>query len=511
MLFCCHKCGDNGVLKNMRKTFLLFYCAVFSVIFATSPGIVDVRGQSDKKVPRIEDAPCRVPIPDGVKGVCYDLIVPESRKRQTARTVRLPIVIIKSTSPTPQSDPVIYTAGGPGAGSLGRVRNAGNLVPYTNSRDFIVFEQRGTQHSEPSLQCPEVTEALRNSRRMMLSPEKSARAEVDAAKQCRQRLANLGIDFGAYNSAEIAADMDDLRMLLGIKKWNLYGISYSTRLMLNYVRAFPSAVRSIILDSVLPPTVNWDETGVDHVMGSLALVFEECSADADCAAKYPSLEEKFYAAAEYLDRSPPTVDAKDGDKITKVKLIGRDFVDLIYNLLEGSNSLTYIPSTIDSISKKNYEPLKLYAEDQLKSGGFIWGMRYSVWCTEEMPFQNRTKIAAGIKKHPRLRGFSIQGAFPEICKVWKVPSADGIENEKVTADVPVLVFSGRFDPDTPPAWGKTVASWFKNGYFFEAKTSSHGVMNNRCTFAEIPIAFLADPYTRPDGKCLDAAESVKFK
>ena len=140
-----------------------------------------------------------------------------------------------------------------------------------------------------------------------------------------------------------------------------------------------------------------------------------------------------------LDNSPFVVEAKVKDKVTPVKLIGRDFVDLIYNMLEGTNSFKSIPLVIDMIVKKNHEPLKLYAEDQLTSGGFIWGMRYSVWCGEEMPFQSHSKIAAEVKKYPKLRGFSIQGAFPEICKVWNVPSARKSENEAVSADVPILV------------------------------------------------------------------------
>lgn len=449
--------------------------------------------------PKLDKAACRVTIPEGVKAECYELRVPESRIRPNSRLITLPVVVIKSLSATPKSDPVVYTAGGPGVGSLGMVRGAGNLVPYIQDRDFIIFEQRGTQYAEPSLQCPEVTEALHSNWRSNRSYQAAKEAELEAVKECRTRLVQAGVDLASYNSVESAADLNDLRLALGTSRWNLYGISYSTRLMLNYVRAFPASVRSVILDSVLPPTANWDETGIDHVLASLNLIFRRCKGDKECNDKYPNLEGKFYSAVEKLDKAPATVEAMVDAKAVPVRIGGRDFVDLIYNLLEGSRSLAIIPWTIDAVEKGTVEPLKTYAENILTSSGFIWGMRYSVWCSEEMPFESEKKIADQIRKYPKLKGFSIQGAFPQICKIWNVPRAKPVENESVSANVPVLVFSGEFDPDTPPAWGRLVASWFKKGYFFEVKNTTHQAMNRRCTFVDIPIAFLNDPDVRPDG------------
>jgi pimeloyl-ACP methyl ester carboxylesterase len=159
----------------------------------------------------------------------------------------------------------------------------------------------------------------------------------------------------------------------------------------------------------------------------------------------------------------------------------------------------------------NYEFLKAYAENNLTSGGFIWGMRYSVWCREEMPFQSRRKINDQVKSHPALKGFRIQGALPEICKIWNVPPAPAIENQPVKSNIPALIFSGEFDPDTPPAWGRLVASWFPNSFFYEVKNTSHGAMNNRCTFAEIPSSFLRNPTSKPDSTCLSTAKPIDYK
>src|SRR6185369_17212289 len=151
-------------------------------------------------------------------------------------------------------------------------------------------------------------------------------------------------------------------------------------------------------------------------------------------------------------------------------------VDFVYNLLENSRMLPQIPSIINALDKGNYDSLKSYAENNLTGSSFIWGMRFSVLCREEIPFQDRRKIAAQTTKYPELKGFKIQGALPEICKVWNVPAAAAIENRSVKSDIPALIFSGEFDPDTPPAWGKLVASWFPNSFFYEVKNTTHGAM-----------------------------------
>lgn len=464
-------------------------------------------------IPRFETSPtCQVQIPDGVKAECGNLFVKENRRKADSRIIKLPIIIIKSTATNPAADPVLYTAGGPGAGSLGRARGAANLVPFTKERDFIIFEQRGTQYAEPNLQCPEVNEAIHKNREQNLNAKEALRKEVQAAKLCRDRLIRQGVDLAAYDSASSAADIEDLRRVLGIRHLNLYGISYSTRLMLNYIREYPENVRSVILDSVLPPTVNWDETGIDGVVNSLELIFEACKRQEKCSTRYPRLKERFFSLVASADKKPIIVAAVKNGKSYPVKINGSAIVDFIYNLLENTRMLPQIPFTLDALSRGNYEFLKAYAENNLTSGGFIWGMRYSVWCREEMPFQSRRKINDQIKKYPELKGFRIQGALPGICKIWNVSPAPPLENQPVkNPTIPALIFSGEFDPDTPPDWGRLVASWFPNSFFYEVKSTSHGAMNSRCTFAEIPSSFLKDPASKPDSACLSDIKPIDFK
>lgn len=505
----------NGNLMKQARLFLFAFLttAFFSAgVYSQKNERSSNENKTQKSVPYFEPSPCAVQPPEGIKSECGNLFVKENRSKPESRTIKLSFIIIKSTAENPAPDPVFYTGGGPGASSLGRAGGAKNLAPYTKNRDFIIFEQRGTRYAEPSLQCPEVETANHTSAEKNLSEKESLKNEVQAAKVCHDRLLREGVDLSAYNSAESAADIEDLRRVLKIEKWNLYGVSYSTRLMLNYIREYPKSVRSVILDSVLPPTVNWDETGVDGVMRSLNFLFEQCADDKECSAAYPKLEEKFYSLLESANKKPIIINVSKDGKNYPVKLDGNAIFDFVYNLLEDTGALADIPWIINALAQGNYEPLNRYAENKITGGGFIRGMRYSVWCREEMPFQDRRKIAAQATKYAEIKGFKIQGAFPEICKIWNIPAAGEIENKPVKSDIPALIFSGEYDPDTTPAWGKLVSSWFPNSFFYAVKNTSHGVLfGNRCSIVEIVPSFLDNPTAKPKDSCLAEIPPLDFK
>jgi pimeloyl-ACP methyl ester carboxylesterase len=89
-------------------------------------------------------------------------------------------------------------------------------------RDWVFFDQRGTGRSIPQLYCPD---------------EKDNPFDL---KKCRDDLIKQGIDLSQYTSARIAGDMEALRKALGVNQWNLWGISYGSRLAITMARYYPS-------------------------------------------------------------------------------------------------------------------------------------------------------------------------------------------------------------------------------------------------------------------------------
>ena len=133
----------------------ILFC--FSLVLGVFTLSFNIAAQS--VVPRLEPGGCAVPIPETEKNVqCGYVVVPEDRSAHNGKTIRLPIVILRSLSSTPKPDPVLRTLGGPGASSLKMIRGR-RASPWLRDRDMIIFEQRGTKFAQPALDCPEVDES----------------------------------------------------------------------------------------------------------------------------------------------------------------------------------------------------------------------------------------------------------------------------------------------------------------------------------------------------------------
>ncbi len=151
--------------------------------------------QTEAMVPRFErGGSFPIELPRGQKIDTGFLVVHENRSRPGGRLLRLPVAILRSSSPQPDPDPVVYLPGGPGGSALNTARY-GFAYPFLKHRDFIVFEPRGTRFAEPSLICPEVpaarvADAIRPG-------SASNEAEVAAARKCRQQSAEAGIHVSA--------------------------------------------------------------------------------------------------------------------------------------------------------------------------------------------------------------------------------------------------------------------------------------------------------------------------
>ncbi|MBS1795654.1 MAG: alpha/beta hydrolase [Acidobacteria bacterium] len=480
------------------------------VCFVQLLGFSNVTAQ--QPVPRFETGDCAVPAPPDEKNiVCGYLVVPEKRAAPNGRTIRLPIAILKSTAANPRPDPVLRTFGGPGASSLGLIRSR-RATPFLRDRDLIVFEQRGTKYAQPALNCPEVDEAKIAGVKRALDARTARQSELDAARACYDRLRREGSDLSAYNSVESAADIEDLRRVLKIDKLNLWGLSYSSRLMLTVMRYHPQGIRAVVLESSLPPEINYDEKGVDAIVAALDRVFANCRADADCAKAYPALEKEFYETVANFNKTPLAVekqDEKTGEKFV-IRLDGNDFVTWIVDYLLSADgaAIANVPLVVHRTFGGDTSIFKRYAVTKLETGSGL-GMRYSVWCGEEFPFEKMTKIRAQSFRYPGLKGYEVM-SLPDICGVWKVPAAARIENTPVESSIPTLVVSAEYDAYTPPAWSASLARHLKNHFLLEIPWAGHGpAFSTPCLGAAI-ADFFDDPQKAPAPDCVRETRG-KFK
>jgi pimeloyl-ACP methyl ester carboxylesterase len=466
--------------------------------------------------PVFEDGRCAFTLPDGYTPRCGYLVVPEDRMNPAGAQVRLHVAVFASTAPDPAPDPVVYLEGGPGGHALEGLEYAfeERFAPFLDQRDVIIFDQRGVGFSVPSLFCPEIRELDIDLLDEVLEPEEYTAREIPVLEACRDRLRADGIDLTQYNSAANAADVADLRRSLGIDEWNLYGISYGTRLALTVMRDDPSGVRSVILDSTVPlqsDLVSSIPASADRAFDAF---FAACAASADCAATFPALEDSFQQLQRTLDATAAPVEVTDflsGESFPGV-VTGDDVVGLLFQSLYSEQLIPVLPDVLSDAAAGDYRGLEQLASLFFTNDRFLSiGMYLSVQCNEEYPFSSVAAVEAAVAAHPDTDALfgDIAGEFEE-CSLWGAGVADGIEDDPVVSDLPTLVLGGVFDPITPPSFGVLAGETLTNDYFFEFPGLGHGVSSAHPCPLAIALAFLDDPSQPPDGSCIAAMGGPRF-
>jgi pimeloyl-ACP methyl ester carboxylesterase len=456
---------------------------------------------------------CPMSIPDGAKVVCGEYRVPENRSKPNGRMIHMPFAILHSHNSSPQPDPVVFvSSGGPGGSSLDALAAYVNST-YLQERDFIFVEQRGNKYAEPALECPEVQMAMFANFSTVDSRDVEIAREVDAARICRDRLLAQGIDLTAYNSAESAADLEDLRQLLGYEQWNLVGASYSARLVLTTMRLYPEGIRSVVLDSVYVPEVNAYEQRIPTLARALETLFANCSADMECGTAYPELENHFYAVIDRMNSKPIAVDISHpitNEPVT-LQLTGDDMVLGIFNALYQRNTIRFLPFIIEELYGGNTDVIEPVAQEGFKNiFSRAQGMYYSAECREEFPFNDLEMQSELTSQYPTLANFMPSISEPAICTMWGAGVADMSENQSVVSDIPALVLAGEYDPVTSPIFTQTAAENLTNSYFYQLPYFGHAVQDQSNCANQLATSFMQFPAREPDTACLQNLSRLDF-
>ena len=460
-------------------------------------------GLHAQSIPFIEPGPCAVPIARTERADCLYLTVFEDRTAHGGRTIRLPLVLFHSRAAKPNADPVLFTVGGPGNSTIRDVRS-GSDFKSLDDRDFIAFEQRGTRYAQPQLDCPEFNAVDDLYFDRNLNFEQAGKAQVAAAAKCYKRLSASGIHLSAYNTAAIADDVADLCKALGLQKVNLMGLSYSTTIDMEVVRRHPTLVRSVVLDSVLPVDAHYDEAANANVVRSLHEVFDSCAVGPTCVHQYTNLYAAFHALVQRLNAHPLSVNLKGtSGKPIRYRVSGRNAAEAIYGVgLQNAENIPQVPRVIWRAHMRDYAPLLHWLQESMGGSSYAYGARLSVICHDWSPFESDALIENQAALYPELGGMNAADFPPAVCSAWPVGSADPNSIQPVQSDIPVLVFAGAFDPNTPPQWGQHIRMSLPNSYFIEFPTGSHdAALNTLCGLA-LAATFFDNPREQPNVPCL---------
>jgi len=519
--------------------------AVIGVLLGIEPAV------AQEAPPALREVACWFKAPTRQTATCYRIRVPEQRQLDPAAAVvdtgssarhpvgkvasaatadqapapkvmlDLPVVVISTPKDRRHDDPVVYISGGPGDGDWldrGRIGYWWTFLAqnaWLRHRDLILFDQRGVGMTEPRIDCAEL-EALELPSLSLGNDHRQVAAQsLRATEACLARLQKAGYDPAAYTTEASAEDLHAIFAGLRIPRWNIYGLSYGSRLALTYMRLHPADIRTAILDSVYPPQVHFLEDDAWRTERAFQLLFDACKADADCRQWYPDLAARLPALVSRLNEKPLQMRHADPDGGPDLlfPLTGETLLTHLFFNLYNRDDIERVPQIIDifdrNLTRSIAGETSLLLEELHDRPDWGDAMAMTIDCREDVPFNDLAKVRANYAASPLLRSFADVDPAPD-CAGWVQAPPVAAMARPIESAVPSLVLAGSNDPVTPPSYARLAASHLSHAFYTEFPATGHDVLGNSICAGQLAEVFLDRPDQQPTHPCLAVSKPLVF-
>jgi pimeloyl-ACP methyl ester carboxylesterase len=428
---------------------------------------------------------------------CAPFEVPENRDDPHSRKIHLKLAVIRSSAQVAAKDMLVLLAGGPGqAATESWPGVATALQPLTAHRHVLLLDQRGTGGSNPLSCKAEEGQAPTGEDADDASPDKQ-RAETE---RCLKQLEGKA-DPRYYTTTIAAQDLEDVRKALGEPQFDLVGVSYGTRMAQQYAMHHPNAVRSLVLDGVVPNELALGEDFAQNLDDALKAQFARCSADPACHKRFNDPYQTLYQLRDALRANPHKVSFRDPQNYQSVQreLNEYSLVSVVRMFAYSPLTAALLPVSIDAAAHGDVGPLlgqaKLLTGDL--SDTMNGGMQSSVICSEDADLL----VARPQDAHTMLGNRMIE-TLQAVCSVWPKGERPADFHQPLRTDKPALLLSGQYDPVTPPRYGEQVASTLPRSRHLVLAGQGHNVINAGCA-PQVVKHFIEDLDPKGlDAKCL---------
>jgi pimeloyl-ACP methyl ester carboxylesterase len=428
---------------------------------------------------------------------CADFPVPENRADPHSRTIKLKLAVLRSSAQVASGDMLAFLAGGPGQAatdSAGLVASV--LKPLLAHRHVVLLDQRGTGGSN-ALGCKESAETVTPVDDSTFDANKLRAAAADCLRQLAGRA-----DPRYYTTTIAAQDLEDVRKALGSPPLDLVGVSYGTRMAQQYLRRFPDAVRSVVLDSAVPNSLALGEDFARNLDDALKAQFARCTAEPACKKQFGDPDQTLYQLRDALRANPHEVSFRDPQSYQTVKrMLDEDSLASVVRMFAYTPATAaLLPLSIDAAAHGDVGPL--LGQAKLLSGELSElmgsGMQYSVICSEDADL-----LTVRPQDAQTILGTRMVDALKAVCTVWPKGTRPADFHQPLKTDKPMLLLAGQYDPVTPPRYAEEVAKGLPNARVLVLKGQAHSVMAAGCAPQLIQhFVEKLDPKTL-DASCLD--------
>ena len=448
---------------------------------------------------------CRITAGPGAPSLrarCGALSRPLDPDNAAAGDIELRIAVVPALSLTPQPDPLVPIAGGPGQGAVQFYSAyAGAFEDVRRKRDILLVDQRGTGESS-RMDCP-VDDDL-------VEGQYSTALTIEYTNACLEQLPH---DPRFFTTSVAVADLEAVRKALGYPSLNLYGVSYGTRVAQHFARRYPESTRTIVLDGVVPPQLPLGPEIATESQRAVDNGLARCARDAVCSERFPGIREVFDRVLSELTAAPVavTVPNPNSGRPEELEFGRNEFAVAIRLLAYHPKTMALLPLLISEAGRGNFVPLASQHRMSMiaLTDLLALGMHNAVMCTEDVPFLDEVQIDYDGIAASYMGAVQLE-ALEAICSVWPAGPIDSGFREPLATDAPVLLLSGDADPITPPHYADAAAVDFANSLHLVGKNQGHGQISVGCNSRIVADFIDAAGLEAVDASCLERSFVMPF-
>ena len=400
---------------------------------------------------------------------CATIVAPLDYADPEAGTIDLAITRVKATGDKIGS--LFVNPGGPGGSAVDYAKSADYIVSPSIRKNFDVvgLDPRGVGFSDPvecmtDRQIDELTAADGTPD----SPAEEAQIIADSAIPGAGCAMKASPDFAHVGTVDAARDLDLARALVKDDTLTYLGKSYGTMLGATYAELFPDRVGRMVLDGVLPASLDLVEVTkgqADAFEVAVRDFARDCLTHSNCPLS-GSVDQAVRQLQDFLA-------SLDADPIPGK---GRDLNEPLgsYAVLSNLYFPGYdYPRLRDALAAamKDRNPTQMFQilDDRISrgpDGRYLDNSTdafYAVTCLDR-PYEGTVDEVRALAEEwkstaPTFGPALAWGLLP--CKDWPA-SGETITKTVAAGSNPILVVSTRKDPATPYQWGELVSEQLDN-------------------------------------------------
>jgi pimeloyl-ACP methyl ester carboxylesterase len=429
------------------------------------------------------------------------------------------VVLIRRSLFARELQPLLYVTGGPGAATIPHDGNIESWVQWLQDldldRDLVLFDFLGTGRSSPAYICPKFAQVGPQILATSLSADGEAEIYDRITKDCYQDLSAKKVDLSKFTLPYTIKYVSQLLQILPTVGWDIYGVSYGTRVVLELMRQPPPNIRAVVLDSVLPPDVDMYHMRPRLLKDALQKLFDSCNYDRACKQQFPDLESEFYALFKKLDSQPLQYRVSDNETGTPVMVMinGQRLLTLVYMSMYRWDFIQRLPGALWAAKDGNTEPLRPmveYLSNYYTDKAFNDVVFISAGCAERRHSITKETMRKEASLYPQLQEYLRPTWKYDECEYWTVPAAGDNYFQPVQSNLPTLLLTGELDPVTPSIWAKHVQTTLRNSFLLVAPGIGHDVIDsNKCAMVATQT-FLRKQGTYTGVRCQKNLRAPKF-